>query len=68
MGKLGVFRTRVHSWLSGRGNPSPDKCEVARTVLFDDGTNDRHNPTSIKVVNCNDEYFVCYLPNVPGFR
>merc|ERR1712107_734448 len=51
-------------WLSG-GHPSPEEGEVSRTVYFDNGSNDKNNPTSIKVINCNRKYFVYYLPNVP---
>ena len=36
------------------------------TVYFDDGSNDKCNPTNIKVINCHDEYCVYYLPDVPG--
>jgi len=57
--------TQAHGWLSG-GHPAPGEGEVDRTVFFDDGSNDKRNPTSIKVVNCNDEYFVYYLPDVCG--
>ena len=64
-GEAWTCGTHVHGWLSG-GHPSSDEGEVYRTVYFDDGNNDRHNPTNIKVVNCNDEYFVYYLPDVPG--
>ena len=57
--------SQAHGWLSG-GHPAPGEGEVDRTVFFDDGSNDKRNPTSIKVVNCNDEYFVYYLPDVCG--
>ena len=64
-GEAWTCGTHVHGWLSG-GHPSPGEGVVFRTVYFDDGNNDRRNPTNIKVVNCNDEYFVYYLPDVPG--
>jgi len=64
-GEAWTCGTHVHGWLSGE-HPAPGDGEVYRTVYFDDGNNDRRNPTNIKVVNCNDEYFVYYLPDVPG--
>jgi len=64
-GEAWTCGTHVHGWLSG-GHPAAGEGEVYRTVYFDDGTNDRRNPTNIKVVNCNDEFFVYYLPDVPG--
>lgn len=62
----------VLSQLTGRGNGRAWVCgthvqkillllrvrsSVLRTLFFEDGTNDKHNPTSTGVVNCNEEYF-----------
>ena len=44
--------------------PRSGEGEVTRTVFFDGGSYSKHDPTDIKITNCNDEYFVYYLPNV----
>ena len=51
-------------WLSGE-HPSSGEGEVTRTVYFDSNSRELSDPTSIKIVNCNDEFFIYYLPNVP---
>merc|ERR1712080_167065 len=51
----GVCGTHCGGWLSG-SHPSPMEGEVSRTVYFSDGSNDKQYSTSIKVVNCNNEY------------
>jgi len=48
-------------WLEG-GHPTPEEGEVSRTVHFNSNSNDRERSTSIKVINCNRNYFVYYLP------
>ena len=52
--------TYYGGWLSG-GHPTREEREVSRTVYFENGGGDRANPTSIKVINCNNKYFVYYL-------
>ena len=64
-GKYGACGVHYGGWLSG-GHPSVSDGEVARTVYFDSGTDDKKYPTSIKVINCNNEYFVYYLPEITG--
>ena len=56
--------TDYTGWLDG-GHPSPDEGEVTRTVYFNaGGSNTKQESYSVKVINCNNEYFVYHLPNV----
>ena len=58
----GTWRT---GWLSG-GHPTTQDGEVTRTVYFDDGPlGPENNPTDVKVINCNNNYFVYYLVDTP---
>ena len=63
-GVRGSCGTYWGGWLTG-GHPSQGEGEVTRTVYFDDGSDDKARMTSTKVINCNNEYFVYYLPDVP---
>ena len=56
--------TDYNGWLDG-GHPSPDEGEVTRTVYFNSGgSNTKQESHTVKVINCNNEYFVYHLPNV----
>ena len=55
--------TDYNGWLDG-GHPSPGEGELARTVHFNSGKNPKHRSYSVKVINCNNEYFVYYLPDL----
>ena len=55
--------TQHTTWLDG-GHPTPIEGEVSRTVYFTDGSNPKLYPQSVKVINCNNEYFVYYLLDV----
>ena len=52
-------------WLSG-GHPDPSEGEVARTVNFVWAGKDAYQWKDIKVLNCNNDYFVYYLVDSPG--
>ena len=53
--------------LDGR-HPSPSEGEVSRTVYFNSGSNTKQESVSVKVINCNNEYFVYYLLDVKYCR
>jgi len=61
----GYCGTDYTGWLSG-GHPTSGEGEVTRTVYFDNGGNDKTRETEVKVINCNDAFFVYYLVDVPG--
>ena len=60
--------THHTGWLDG-GHPSPSEGEVSRTVYFKgSGSNPKTQPHSVKVINCNNDYFVYHLQDLPCNR
>merc|ERR1712150_171301 len=55
--------TAYTGWLDG-GHPTSAEGEVIRTVNFNDGSNPKRFPQSVKVINCNNEYFVYHLLDI----
>ena len=57
--------TDYTGWLDG-GHPTPDEGEVTRTVYFNTGSDTKYSPKNVKVINCNNEFFVYYLLDING--
>ena len=51
-------------WMSG-SHPTPEDGEVDRTILFVNSYGDTNYGTPVKVINCNNDFFVYYLVNTP---
>ena len=61
----GYCGTDFTGWLS-RGHPPPEEGVVSRTVCFASFDHMCSRQVQVNVLNCNDDYFVYYLPNAPG--